>query len=84
MLVLRTALNMTHTLLSAHYIQSEKSIKELMLTFSIKSQERLLELGLYILYAVCGIIAMYYAYIKYKLQRKINKLRSEVDDIVDP
>jgi hypothetical protein len=76
--------NMTHTLLSAHHVQSEKSIKELMLTFSTKSKERLLELGLYILYAVCGIIAMIYAYIKYKLLKKIKKLRSEVDDIVDP
>ena len=82
--------NMTQTLLSAHHIQSEKSVKELMLTFSSKSKERLLELGLYILSAVCGIFVMLFVYIikliKYKqnkLQRKMNKLQSEVDDIVD-
>jgi hypothetical protein len=82
--------NMPQTLVSAHHTQLEKSIKELMPTFSLKQskfQEIIREFGMYILSVVCCIFIMIFIYIikliKYKLQKEINSLDSQIQDIIN-
>jgi hypothetical protein len=82
--------NMTQTLMSLHHIQLEKSIKELISTFSLKQsnfQDTLREFALYILSGVCCIFIMIFFYIfkliKYKVLKPINNLDCQVQDIVN-
>ncbi len=76
--------------LSSYHVQLEKSIKDLMTAFQSKQstlKERIRDFAMDILSFICFIFVAISFYIikliKYKLQKEINSLGSQIQDIID-
>jgi hypothetical protein len=81
--------NMTQMLVENHHLQLKKSMRELIVGFTSKQsklKEKLQEVGMYIVSLICGILVMAIIYIirliKYKLQKDISDLDSELLAII--
>ncbi|UJR07042.1 hypothetical protein I4U23_011330 [Adineta vaga] len=82
--------DMSDIILSSYYEQMDKSRKELFSAFNIKKKtlyQTIHELTTYILGFICLILIIMTVYIfkfmKYKLQKEVNNLHSEIDDIIN-